>query len=90
MGFGRILAASVLGGLVVFLWGAVSWMSLPLHQMTVQGFDDEAQVSRVIASHAPGIGVYVLPNMHKVDERQLSEQQADAQTDAVQCGREAP
>jgi len=57
-----MVKCAVLGGLVVFLWGVVSWMVLPWHQMAMKKFDNESKVADVIQDNTKMSGVYVLPN----------------------------
>lgn len=58
----KLLLGTILGGLIVFAWGAISWMVLPWHAATLQAFTNEAVVSKVIQANAPQPGVYFLPN----------------------------
>ena len=56
----KLLLSSVLGGLIAFVWYALSWTVLQLHPM--QKFTDEAAVATVLKANArPEAGVYVLP-----------------------------
>ncbi len=50
----RLLAGTVLGGLVMFAWGAVSWMLLPWHQPALQSFANEEVVAAGARRRAPG------------------------------------
>ena len=59
----RLLLGTVLGGLVVYLWGSISWMVLPWHRGTFQVFTNEEVVSTVLQLAAPASGVYLLPKM---------------------------
>ena len=68
----RLILGGVLGGLVAFAWGAVSWMALPWHQSTLQSFKDEAAVARVIQANAPIGGTYLLAPSH--GEQRTAEQ----------------
>ena len=54
------LLASVLGGLVAFGWGSISWMALPWHDAERSQFQDEAAVSKVLIENAPSSGLYVM------------------------------
>lgn len=55
---------ALLGGIVVFIWGVVSWMLLPWHMMTTHKFINEEQVAMAIKVNAPEDGVYFLPSCH--------------------------
>ncbi len=39
---------AIAGGLVVFAWGAISWMVLPFHEKTIHTFGDQASVVNVL------------------------------------------
>jgi hypothetical protein len=69
----------ILGGLVLFVWGTVSWMVLPWHLMTLQKFTDEAAVAGILSLTAPQAGVYILPNPHKHDPGLTQEQKKAAE-----------
>lgn len=58
----RVLLGGLLGGVVVFVWSALSWMLLPWHFSTLGRFNDESAVARVLARNATHSGIYVLPN----------------------------
>ena len=57
------IKAGILGGIIVFLWGAISWMVLPWHMTTLHSFSDEKAVADVILSNTPQSGMYILPMM---------------------------
>lgn len=55
-----LLIGGIAGGIVVFVWGAVSWMVLPWHEATLKRFSNEDVVSVTLDAYAPDTGVYVL------------------------------
>lgn len=55
-----LLIGGIVGGIVVFIWGAVSWMVLPWHDATLQKFSNEDVVAVTLDAYAPDPGVYVL------------------------------
>jgi hypothetical protein len=59
----RVLLAGVVGAVVMFAWGFVSWVVLPWHNMTFHTFDDAEAVSRAVADNTPRAGAYLLPPM---------------------------
>lgn len=59
------LLLSVAGGVVLFVWGFVSWAVLPWHNMVANKFTDEAAVSQALKANAPQQGVYFLPFSEK-------------------------
>ena len=60
----RVLLAGVIGGIVLFLWGAVAHMALPIGEMGMKvASNQEAALTALSASATPGAGVYMLPGM---------------------------
>jgi hypothetical protein len=83
--FINLLRGSVGGGIILFLWGALSWTLLPWHTATFEKFVDEEMVAIVLGSNANDSGVYLLPNLHPQDTDATSpEQQSKAEADAKQ------
>lgn len=56
-----LVLGTILGGLVAFTWSSISWEVLPWHEKPLNRFQNEDEVSLVIASHAARSGVYLLP-----------------------------
>jgi hypothetical protein len=69
-----LVKAAVLGGITVFVWGVVSWMTLPWHTKCMHRFRDQESVAKVIQEHAPKSGVYVVPNIFARDPNMSDEQ----------------
>ena len=55
----RILLSGVSGGLVLLIWGNLTWMVLPLHMPTIKGLPNESDVSAALKDVESG--VYVAP-----------------------------
>ena len=56
-----LMWGALVGGAILWVWGAVSWMLLPWHHATFRAFADEGAVERTILVAAPESGVYGLP-----------------------------
>src|SRR4029077_3977367 len=56
-----LLLGAVLGGLTAFLWSFISWSVLSWHEKQLHSFQNEDEVTAVIASDAPQSGNYLLP-----------------------------
>lgn len=56
------LLGGILGGLLVFAWGSVSWMVLDWHDATLKKFSNEDVVAVTLQTYAPEPGVYLYPN----------------------------
>ena len=59
-----LIKGGVLGGLIVFLWGSISWMALPWHHRMLQHFTHEPSVQAALLANAPRSGVYIFPQAH--------------------------
>lgn len=58
----RMVLASFLGGLVIFVWGFVSHMLLPLGQHGLKPLPAaEAQMASALKAAAPSEGIYLVP-----------------------------
>jgi hypothetical protein len=58
------MKSGLIGGFILFIWGAVSWTVLPWQRNQIQSFSDESDVRSTISSNISGSGLYVLPNLN--------------------------
>jgi hypothetical protein len=72
----RIILGGILGGIVIFTWGFVSHMLLPLGTVGVHVLPDEAAVVDPIRSTVKAPGFYLFPGMDMSGKASESEQQA--------------
>ncbi len=56
----KVVKGAVLGGLVFFIWGMISWMVLPWHSSFINTFKNEEHVAQVMRGNAPTSGLYAL------------------------------
>lgn len=56
------IKAGILGGIVLFIWSAISWMVLPWHMTTMHNFKDQTAVSQIIQANAEQSGIYFSPS----------------------------
>jgi hypothetical protein len=52
-------------GMVLYIWGFLSWVILPWHNMVMDKFTDEVAVSRVLKENSPKAGIYYMPHDEK-------------------------
>ena len=66
---GRIIGAGLLGGLLIFLWGFVSHMFLPLGKMGMVEIDDAKETAAIqaLGSNFDRSGIYMLPFMSEAE-----------------------
>ncbi len=57
----RIVLGGIAGGVVLFVWGAVAWMVLPLHTPTLKTFPNEDAVRTVLRETVKEPGFYYFP-----------------------------
>jgi hypothetical protein len=86
----RFILAGVLGGLAMFIWGAMSHMLLPWHEATMQTFRDEDLVAEVLMKEAPVSGIYVAPMAGMLEEGLTSEQKDQRMNEAWEKGKQGP
>jgi hypothetical protein len=63
----KLVLGGVLGGVVLFVWSAISWMVLPWHNATIHQFANGDAVAQSVAANAPASGVYGYPNQNDTD-----------------------
>jgi hypothetical protein len=57
----RKLMSVILGGIVLFAWGFISWVILPWHSAVANKLTSESAVAKVLKQNAPSPGIYYLP-----------------------------
>ena len=86
---GKVLFGGIIGAIILFVWGFVSWMVLPWHQTTFEQFKNEDYVAWVIKENAPKDGVYMIPSM-AIDEDNMSKDEINKEMaknqDAIKNG----
>lgn len=55
------LIAIVLSGIVLFVWGFISWAVLPWHMKVAHKFASESSMAQALKENAPAAGIYYLP-----------------------------
>lgn len=70
----KLLLGAIIGGVIMFVWGAVSHMLLPFATSALQPFTNEEAVKQAVVANAPRSGVYFLPYL----QEGLTEEQQNA------------
>ena len=76
----RILMAGLIGGLVMFMWGAVSHMLLPIGEMGMKVPTEQASTIAALAPGTQGAGVYMYPSPAKEDWNDAAKMKAFAES----------
>ncbi|OUR95823.1 hypothetical protein A9Q84_15090 [Halobacteriovorax marinus] len=58
----KFLATVIVGAVVAQIWGMLSWMVLPWHNVDMKKFNNAEAVSQAIKSEQVGSGIYMIPN----------------------------
>jgi hypothetical protein len=56
-----LIKGSILGGIVLFIWSAISWMALPWHNATLNRFANEDSVAELLKTSTSERGIYIYP-----------------------------
>lgn len=72
----KILIGGVVGGIVLFLWGFVSHMLLPLGEMGVQNAPNEEALAVALKIAVSEPGLYALPGMDRTKSQSQEAMQA--------------
>lgn len=59
----KLVKCGIIGGVVLFIWGIISWTVLPWHKVSMHKFQNEERVANAIRDNAAQSGVYILPNL---------------------------
>ncbi len=68
----QLILGTVLGGIILFVWGAIAWMFIPWPGQPLRAFTNEDAVTQAIVANAPKSGNYLLPN---ADQKGLTAEQ---------------
>jgi hypothetical protein len=72
----RLILAGILGGIVMFAWGAVFHMFIPIGKGGVKMLPNEEAVMANFKQNVPDAGVYIVPGMANMDNPSAEEQAA--------------
>jgi hypothetical protein len=85
-----MMTSAVVGGIIVFVWGMLSWMILPWHKHSMMKFEHEESVAQVISANAKASGLYVLPNSFHHKEGMTREENEHQKMKAMQMMEHGP
>ena len=88
--FKSLFLGAALGGITLFLWGAVSWIMMPWHMHALHQFEDESQVAQTLTTNAPVSGIYLLPNVLHAQSRTHPEIAQKERAEAAARMRQGP
>lgn len=59
---GVIIKGTIVGAIIAYIWGMVSWMVIPWHSKTFETFKSEASVQTTILRNIESSGIYIMPS----------------------------
>jgi hypothetical protein len=72
----RLILAGILAGVVMFMWGGIAHMALPLGKMGIQSLPGEETVLSALQTSIPADGLYFFPGMDMSRKPTPDEQRA--------------
>lgn len=72
MNFGRIIGAGVIGGIIMFAWGALSHMALPIGEMGVKPLPQEEAIVGAMKSAMNEHALYMFPSFDANDDSEAA------------------
>lgn len=72
----RLMIAGIVGGVIIFFWGAIAHTALPLGSMGMQVIPNEDAVMKSLKESIPQAGLYIFPGIDPSKPMSAEEQQA--------------
>lgn len=69
----KIMKCGLIGGFILFIWGAAAWTILPFQKNQFKTFSDEKSIRFNIKDNAPAAGLYTIPSMNYSSEDDIAE-----------------
>ncbi len=57
----KLILGGLIGGVIIYAWGVVSWMVLPFHSKSMEKFKDDVAMQETIMMNVDKAGIYMLP-----------------------------
>lgn len=70
----RVIVAAIVGGLLMFVWGAIAHMVLPFSEKALKPVPNEAVVIEAIRGNVTENGVYVVPYLNYAEASEAEQQ----------------
>jgi len=86
----KLFIGALLGGVIVYAWGFISWVVLPWHTQGFAKFIDETAITQSFLTNAPEAGIYLLPNVHRSVGGLTKEEQEAARTESKERMKQGP
>lgn len=65
----QLLLAALVGGIILFMWGWLSWSVVPIHASTIKTIENEEAVVSTMHVNMTQEGVYAFPGMPAADDQ---------------------
>jgi len=82
----RIAVSALLGGTIMFIWGALSHMVLPIGDMGVRSLPGEQMILPAMKFSITERGFYMFPGMAELDGKDMSEEDQKVWADKYKAG----
>lgn len=86
----KILLASLLGGVIFFIWNSISWMALPWHTQTIHNLKNEEVVQSILQENTEKSGIYILPDQYQQAEPDSADSKTNIEKPSAQDSKNQP
>ncbi|MDF1861964.1 MAG: hypothetical protein P1U87_17225 [Verrucomicrobiales bacterium] len=64
----KAFLAAIIGAVIAFGWSSISWIALPFHEDTLNGFENESAIAEAIRKEVKEPGIYILPGDKSMEQ----------------------
>jgi len=86
----RIILGGLVGAVILFVWGIVAWLVLPLHDASLRRIADEDKVITALRSSMDVEGIYVFPAMPEKTPAMAAQEREAAMTSWTEKYKRGP
>ena len=86
----KTFIGGLVGGIILFVWGAVAWKVLPLHEPSMHRMSNEDAVMNTMRTSMGAKGVYFFPAMVEDSKGLSADEQKAAESAWMQKYRQGP
>ena len=65
----RLILAGIIGGVILWIWGLISWTVIPLYTPTMRNIPNEDVVVETLSEYLSIKSIYIFPGLPKEDDQ---------------------
>ena len=82
----KLIIGTLVGGIIIFIWSALSWMLLPTHQDTFKYHPNQDAIMQILKDQQTTDGAYMIP---AVDDTKMKRGSSEYQKASKEMMRRA-